>query len=88
MSERIVKIAENNVEVRKIIVDKETDEEYVVETKSYGTNKLDEELQSINDQITNWSDSKWVDAFVIKTLADLNKQKTTLTNVKAELEKE
>jgi hypothetical protein len=86
MAQEIVKIAENNVEVRDYIIDKATDKKYYIKTESYGGDKLTSELATANIEVTNWSNKTWAEEYRIKMLATAEAKKTKLLAVKTAME--
>ena len=81
MLQEIVKIAENNVEVREYIVDKATDDKHYIKTTSYGNEGLTSELARATTDVTNWSDKIWVEVYRVKTLAEAQAKKDLLLDV-------
>ena len=82
-TKEIVKIAENDAEVRYFIELKSGEKIYLDEyTKSYGSQRVLQEKQTLQAELAKWEDTKTIDAFKASAqakLAELQEVETKLT---------
>jgi len=53
--EKIVKVAQNNVEIQQVYEDPQTKEEFIASREVYGQMRIDEELAKFNKEIEFWT---------------------------------
>lgn len=79
--ERIVKVAENNVEVRRFLYDKDGKEVFLKDkTESYGSDKIRVDLASVEQEIDKWEETD-AETYKQEIISNLQKRKTMLVAV-------
>lgn len=90
---KIILVQENNVEVLypKTVVDttgqsfQTFDHNDQTLKESFGKDGIADRISKLNEALANWQDQKWVDEFVAKQIAGLQKQIATYTLVDEKL---